>query len=320
MVFHRETPFLRPAIESVLRQTFRDLELVLVDNGTGLREEALGVLGADPRLRWVRLARNEGIPGGHNAGVQAARGEFIALLDHDDLALPQRLERQVAALRAEPGLGLVSSLAERIDEAGRVIEREFALVEAGEHFAYTQYAAPVVTPAFTGRREVFAGLPYRSEFRFSADFDFLARAAERWPMKAVPEVLLRYRWHGGQATQTHAREIERHRCVIRLLTARRRAERAEDLAGAMSELNRPEESASESCRRTAARCVAEGFYVLAAYHARRSFVLERNAAAARAAVSLFARAIVAARNGVERARVARMFFHGPVKALKLQPR
>ena len=75
MVFHRDTPFLRPALASALKQTFADFELVLVDNGTGLGADALGELGRDPRLRWVRLARNEGIPGGHNArrGGRAGR-------------------------------------------------------------------------------------------------------------------------------------------------------------------------------------------------------------------------------------------------------
>lgn len=178
MVFHRDTPFLRPAIESVRRQTFRDWELVLVDNGTGLPADALGEAGRDPRLTWVRLPRNEGIPGGHNAGVAAARGEFIALLDYDDLALPGRLERQVDLLDRDPSVGLVSSLAESIDEHGRVTGGEFALVEPAAQRAYVAFAAPVVTPAYTGRRMLFERFPYRTELSHAADFDFLARAIE----------------------------------------------------------------------------------------------------------------------------------------------
>eukprot|EP01035_Chromulina_nebulosa_P064127 gene64127-87717_t len=223
MVFHRDTPFLRPAIASVVAQTFADWELVLVDNGTGLAPEALGEMGNDRRLRWVRLARNEGIGAGHNAGVAAAHGELVALLDYDDVMLPTRLERQVARLRAEPALGLVSSRAESIDATGRVTGREFSLDDGEAQRAYTQYAAPVVTPAFAGRREVFAAWPYRPEFQWSADFDFLARAAERWPLGAVPEVLLQYRHHAGQTTQVRAVQIAAERCAVRLMTARRRA-------------------------------------------------------------------------------------------------
>jgi hypothetical protein len=313
MVFHRDTPFLRPAIASVLGQTLRDLELVLVDNGTGLSADALGEAGRDPRLRWVRLPRNAGIPAGHNAGVAAASGEFLALLDYDDLALPLRLERQVERLRAEPSLGLVSSLAETIGETGRVTGREFALVEAGAQRSYTQYAAPVVTPAYTGRREVFAALPYREEFAWTADFDFLARAAERWPLAAVPEVLLHYRRHAGQTTRQLAPQIAAERCAVRLLTARRRAGCAEGAPLAPS----PGGRSPAVFRRYAAACLDEGFPVLAAYHARRSLAEDRTPAGVAAGLGVFLRAWRAA--ATDRGLTGRMFFRGPVRALGLRP-
>jgi len=316
MVFHRDSDFLRPAIASVLAQDFPDFELLLVDNGTGLSAAQLGDAGRDPRLRFVRLARNEGIPAGHNAGVAAARGEFIALLDYDDLALPQRLGRQVAALRADPEIGYVSSLAARIDAAGRETGREFCLPAAEEHARYAPYAAPLITPAAMGRREVFAALPYRAEFPFAADLDFQARLVERWRTAVVPEILLRYRWHAGQTTQTKRAVIEHSRAVIQLVTGRRRAGRAEDLAGAQAAIAAP--TAAECWRRGAARCVAENLPVFAAYQARRSFALDRSPPSAWRALRLF----LAARRraaGVERALVRQMFFTGPVRALGLHP-
>ena len=318
MVCHRDTPFLRPALASVLEQTFRDLELVLVDNGAGLTSDGLGELGRDPRLRWVRFERNRGIPAGHNAGVAAARGEFIALLDHDDLMLPRRLERQVALLQAEPALGLVSSCAETIDGSGRVIGREFALVDGEAQRRYTQFASPVVTPAYTGRREVFVTLPYRAEFSLTADFDFLARAAERFTLGAVPEVLLRYRRHPAQATVEQAARIAAEQCVIRLLAVRRRTGRPEGsdwpqlLVGTEG---RPDDAVI--LRHYTRKFLAEGFWVLAAYHARRSFARRRTVPALLTASRLFMLAWWPA--GAERALVARMFFLGPVRALRLQP-
>lgn len=317
MVFHRVTPFLRSAITSVRAQTLRDWELVLVDNGTGVAPGELGDAGRDPRLVWVRLPGNAGIPAGHNAGVAASRGEFLSLLDYDDLALPRRLERQVERLRAEPDLGLVSSLAETIGPDDQVTGREFSLLTREGQKAYTQFAAPVVTPAYTGRREVFAALPYREEFPLSADFDFLARAAERWPMAAVSEVLLRYRWHIAQATQRHRLDIEQSRCLIRLLTARRRAGRPENLAELLRETG-PAPSPAESCRRMSRRCLAEGFGVLAAYHARRSLSLERTPAAFGSALWLAWRATFRC-EGAARIQAARHFVMGPVRALRLQP-
>jgi len=318
MVFHRLNPFMAEAVGSVLNQTFRDLELILVDNGTGLGAEALGEGALDPRVRFVRLPRNEGIPTGHNAGIAAAQGEFVTLLDYDDVALPTRVERQVAALRADPRLGLVSCRAERINEHGTVLGPEFSLVGEDAQRDYTRYAAPVVTPAYTGRREVFAALPYRAEFPLAADFDFLARVAERWTMGAVPEVLLRYRWHAAQTTQQKAAEIERSLCAIRLLTARRRAAREEDLPSLSAWLTAGLQSRSASCRQCAQLCLAEKLPALAAYHARRVFVLERTAANLAWAGRLALRALVQAR-GSERRLAARLFLMGPVRAHRLRP-
>jgi len=318
MAFHRLNPFMTEAVGGVLNQTFRDLELILVDNGTGLGAEVFGDAGRDSRLRFVRLPRNEGIPTGHNAGIAAAQGEFVTLLDYDDVALPTRIEKQVAALRSDPRLGLVSCAAERIDEHGTVIGREFSLMEEAAQREYTRYAAPVVTPAYSGRREVFAALPYRAEFPLAADFDFLARAAERWPMRAVPEVLLRYRWHAAQTTQQKAAEIERSLCAIRLLTARRRAGRAEDLPSLGSWLTGELVARSQSCRRCAELCLEEKFSALAAYHARRMFTVARTARNLFDASRLAQRALALTR-GSERRLAARLFLTGPVRAHGLRP-
>ncbi len=320
MVCHRDTPFLRPAIASVLGQTLRDLELVLVDNGAGLTPEDLRELGRDPRLRWVRFPQNLGIPAGHNAGVAAARGEFIALLDHDDLMLPMRLERQVARLQAEPALGLVSSLAETIDAEGRVTGREFALVDGEMQLRYTQFAGPVVTPAYTGRREVFTTLPYREEFSLTADFDFLARAAEQFTLAAVPEVLLQYRRHPAQATIEQAGRIAAEQCVVRVLTSRRRAVRAEDLPGAVQALgvglNNPPELAAVYAR-CATWCLRDGFASLAVYHARKLLSVRRDLGAVKTALGVYATALrMAPRDAV---LLSRLFFTGPLRTYGFKP-
>ncbi len=318
MVCHRDTAFLRPAIASVLAQTLADLELVLVNNGAGLTPATLGEAGEDPRLRLVNLPQNVGIPGGHNAGLAAAQGEFIALLDHDDLMWPTRLERQVALLRGDLKLGLVSSLAASVDIEGRVFGREFSIMDAAGQLAYTAYAAPVVTPAYTGRREVFAALPYRAELPFTADFDFLARAAERWTMGAVPEVLLGYRYHAAQTTVQQAARIAAERCVVRLLTARRRAGREEG-GDWVSLLAAAAGMADEAAmlRFFARKFRAEGFPVPAAYHARRSVAVRPTPWTLAAAAGDFARTLWSA--SPHRGAATRMFLRGPVKALNLRP-
>lgn len=317
MVFHRDTPFLRPAIASVLNQTFRDLELVLVDNGTRLTPEQLGELGRDPRLRWVRMPGNEGVARAHNAGIAVVRSDIVGLLDSDDIALPSRFEKQFAALQADASVGLISTLAVKIDEEGRFLgKNEFTLPRAEEHRVYGQFSAPLITPATMGRTAVFKALPYRPEFPFASDLDFQMRASECTPMRVLPEVLLHYRWHSTQITQSKYQSLEQSRCAIQLITARRRAGRAEDLAGALQLTAAPR--LAEVWRRGAARCTEEGFLVLAAFQARRSFALQRSPLAALHAVRLAYRAWRAAAPA-ERDQVRRMFLQGPIRALGLHP-
>ena len=314
MAFHRVTPFLRPAVRSVLDQTCRDLELVLVDNGTGGGLAALGEDGRDPRIRLLSRPTNEGIAAAHNAAVAAAEADVIGLLDYDDLARPERFERQLAALRNQPATGLVSCGAEAIDEHGRTLGREFSLAAPEDQFRYTAYAAPVVTPAYAGRRALLAQVPYRTEFRFSADFDFLARAAERQPFGYVADILLQYRHHPGQTTVEKAARIARERCVVRLLTARRRAGRPEGGDWrALLEAPAPDDDRVAVLEEFSRRFLAEGFPVQAAYHARQCFGLTRTAPAFFRAARLFAR--IWRQGGAERVPAGRMFLRGPVRAL-----
>lgn len=316
LVFHRVSPHLPSAIASVLAQTWSDFELVLVDNGAGVAPEQLGPAGRDPRLVWVRLPRDEGIGVATNAGVAAARGEFIAFHDWDDLSYPTRFERQVAALRRDPSLGIVSALAEMIDEAGQPLGRRlFTLHDSAEFLRYSQYAAPFINPLTMGRRELFVATPWRREFRYAGDLDFQARVCERWRAAVLPEPLLHYRWHGTQTTQRYATLIAQSRHAIALLAARRRAGRSEE--GPLPPLaeNIPP---AEHARAVAAQALAENFAAPAGYLARRSLAFDRRPRAVAAALRLAFQAWRNAPAG-ERSTVAALFFKGPVRALRVHP-
>lgn len=315
MAFHRDSPYLRAAVASVLTQTWRDFELVLVDNGTALSATDVGVSPSDPRIRWVRLPRNEGIPAAHNAGVAAARGQWIALQDYDDVSLPDRLAAQVDALEANPGLGLVASRARRIDAEEREVGELFALRRGDQHALYAPYGGPLVLPAAMGPREVFASVPYRAEFPFAADLDFQARVTERWPTQMLSAFHLRYRTYAEQTTHVRWAAIQQSRCVIQLAALRRRSGQAEGWSELQPLLTLP--SAAETWRRGAALCLKRGYWLEAAFQARRSFACERTPVAAVQALRL---ALAAWRQAPapQRAGVARMFFTGPVRALRLE--
>src|SRR5690348_13004759 len=111
--------YLPEAIESILAQTIRDLEIVVVDDGSTDDTDAV-VAPYLGRVRYVRQA-NGGRAAARNAAVRLARGELIGFCDSDDRWLPDRLERQLQALESWPEVGMVHGQVELVDDAGRAL-------------------------------------------------------------------------------------------------------------------------------------------------------------------------------------------------------
>lgn len=320
LAYHRVTPFLRPAVQSILGQTLHDLELIVVDNGTGGGLDVLGEDGRDPRVRLIPFDTNRGGAAAHNAARAQARGEFFAHMDSDDIALPTRLERQVAVLRAEPGLGLLSTHALVIDEVGAVTGSQFTLAAERDQRIFSGYSLPITNPTVTGPRAVFERFPMRGEFMVSADYDFFARVIETHPCRCLPEPLLHYRMHPGQVTQSRRNLMILNACLIRLLTARRRAGRPEDFRPLLDAHHAwlAEPPGPAACYGHFARlALAEGFNLLAIFLARRRVSWERRLPALAEAGGILRTALAQGAGG--RGRLLRMFFTGPVRAHDLRP-
>jgi glycosyltransferase involved in cell wall biosynthesis len=119
---------IKRCMDSVLRQDFRDLELIVVDDGS--RDATRDIVRSvdDQRVRLIEHARNSGASAARNTGIEAARGDYIALLDSDDVFLPGKLSRQIGLLSGcdhRGGHGRISCTAYRIElvDQGRIIEQ-----------------------------------------------------------------------------------------------------------------------------------------------------------------------------------------------------
>jgi glycosyltransferase involved in cell wall biosynthesis len=113
--------YLRPAIDSVLAQSLRDLEVIVVDDGSTDKTPALLQdicrHDDDPRLRTLRQD-NRGLSAARNTGIRAARGAFIGFLDGDDIWLPEKAEIHLRAMQGDPGIGISFSDSEYLTESG----------------------------------------------------------------------------------------------------------------------------------------------------------------------------------------------------------
>ena len=95
--FYNSEAFLKPCIDSVLRQTFTDFELILLNDGSTDGSERIVKEYDDPRIRYYSNGKNLGIPVSHNKLMDYARGEYLALVDSDNLCCPDRLEKQAVS-------------------------------------------------------------------------------------------------------------------------------------------------------------------------------------------------------------------------------
>ena len=111
--------YVRTALESILRQTISDLELIVIDDGSS--DETPEILAAfhDERLRVLRHEERRGLAASLNRGLDEARGRYVARLDADDIALPRRLERQLQRMVSGSPIAVLGSAVLEVDESGR---------------------------------------------------------------------------------------------------------------------------------------------------------------------------------------------------------
>ena len=215
MPVHNRASLVRPAIESVLAQTFTDFELLVIDDGS--TDESLEVVRSvrDARLRLVVQESNRGTPKTRNHGLDLARGRYLALLDSDDVALPRRLERQVRFLDARPDIAAVGSWAIGVSRAaGRARTLLVRVTEPRAIRARIPFVSCFKNPTMMVRTEVLRGFRYREEFSVCQDIDVWARMSTRHALANLPAFLVRYRGGGG----SHA-DLERTR-RMRILVIR----------------------------------------------------------------------------------------------------
>ncbi len=198
--------WLPAAVDSVLAQTFRDLELIVVDDastdGTVRYLDAV----ADPRLRVVRGAEGGGAGAARNSGIAEARGTFLAFLDSDDLWLPDKLDVQLAEIRGA-GAAWSYTLYDHVDAGGNPVAARaghWRPVSGDVALALVKAEAPVsIVTVLVERTLVEEVGGFRTDPGIREDLDFLIRLALRAPTHAVPRRLARVRDHAGRTTRRH---------------------------------------------------------------------------------------------------------------------
>jgi GT2 family glycosyltransferase len=199
---HDDAAFLGEAVASVLGQTLADLDVIVVDDASTDETPALLAAIGDERLRIVRNEERAGLAASLNRGLDVASGRYVARLDADDVALPERLERQVERIRAEPRVAIVGSAVVDVDADGRPGATHVLPSGSRALRWHALFSSPFFHPTVLVDREVLAahGLRYDAEFLESEDYDLWARLFAFADGANLAMPLVRKRVHAGQAS------------------------------------------------------------------------------------------------------------------------
>ena len=192
--------FIVETLESVFAQTFDDYDVIMVDDGsTDGCADLVERHYRDPRVRLIRQT-HQGLSMARRVSIAAATADYVAFLDHDDLWVPDKLERQVAAASADPSVALHFSDCEYIDERGQplgVLSDEYRLASLDLTRAYAEL---LQRGCFVWQSTVFAKTAvlkavngFNPEYPYIADYDTWLRIARRHRLRYLPNVLAKWR-------------------------------------------------------------------------------------------------------------------------------
>ena len=194
--------FLRESMDSVLGQTFTDFEFLIIDDGSTDDSVAIIQSYADTRICFVRNNTNLGVVNSLNRGLTLCRSEYIARMDSDDVCLPSRLEVQVAFMEANPNVGICGSWIGSIGSSKiwrMPVTHSEITVNLLLNSAFAHSSVMIRKSLLTDN-----DLHYSDGHPHAEDFALWVQAASLCYLANIPEVLLMYRVHGDQVSQSYS--------------------------------------------------------------------------------------------------------------------
>jgi len=220
---YRVERYIGAAVQSVLEQSYKDFELLIVDDGSPDQSVIICRQFTDPRIKIIRQ-ENRGLAGARNTGIRHARGEYLAFLDGDDVWLPEKLETHLVHLESSPSVGVSFSRSAFIDEAGNSIGtylmpklKEITPPDLLRENPVGNGSAAVV------RQEVFKAIKFQDNlygitedfyfdeyFRQAEDIEFWLRIIiqTNWQIEGIPEALTLYRINSAGLSANILKQLE----------------------------------------------------------------------------------------------------------------
>jgi glycosyltransferase involved in cell wall biosynthesis len=214
---YNQARFLGEAIQSVLCQGYTDLEIIVVDDGSGdgTEEVASGYAREDPRVRLIRQ-ENRGLAAARNRGLAEARGEFVVFLDSDDRLVLGALEVGVRELEAHPECAFVSGICRKITADGSIVPGWEQFRVRDDPYLELLRSCPVYVPAVMYRRSVFDVVGnFDTSYKAAEDYDLYYRILERFPVYCHDTLVAEIRRHDANMTRDRALMLKYNMAALR---------------------------------------------------------------------------------------------------------
>ena len=189
--------YIAEAIQSILDQTFTDFELIVINDGSTDKTSEIVKSFNDPRIVFIENKENQKLVRVRNQGLEMARGEYLALMDADDISMPQRLAKQVAFLDANPEVGILGTDSLIWDTANP--EKSYFLEEPETmDYVCVMKGGRPHHPTAMLRMSVIKqhNFRYNLDYFCCHDYELWSRMVRVTKIANLQEYLLKYRWHG----------------------------------------------------------------------------------------------------------------------------
>jgi glycosyltransferase involved in cell wall biosynthesis len=199
-VFNGEK-FIKQAIDSVLEQTFRDFELLLIDDGSTDNSVSIIKEYNDDRIRLLQNETNLGLFLTRNRGIEEARGKYFATLDCDDIATKGRLELQLKYFQQHTNAAVCAGRVIYIDSSSKRIGTRAPLSGDQDYYkALLLFTNIFINSATMIDMDVLKKIKYRTGYEPAEDYDLFERIADEYEIGIINDVMCYYRIHGGNVS------------------------------------------------------------------------------------------------------------------------
>lgn len=208
-VFNSEL-FVAEAIESILNQTFKDFEFLILDDAS--TDQSFEIIKdfekQDSRIKVFKNEKNLGVVASRNKLINLSKGKYIAWLDSDDIALPNRFEEEIKFLGEHPEIGLVGAFPIIIDEFGNKIGKWSFETDPQKLKIELFFHSPFLSSSIVIRKSALPQNFYDSKFPVAEDFDLYSKISENSDLANIPEFLVKYRINSKGLSKSNSEKME----------------------------------------------------------------------------------------------------------------